>query len=858
MSTVPGSSVVEDPAPQSTDLADVVGPSPAFDSTSTGGSTGGASERIEKTISCVNCRKRKLKCDRIKPACATCVRAKQPCEYPERKRNVGSKRRNMRELEARLAQVETKLVAEVNKVKNLASSSAPQISQAPVESNDTSMDLESGDNDNSDTSNIQQEMPEPSFNIHAYGPTHPFHDSYSQELTSLGIEEALPPVEMCEELTQLYFEQCHPQVPLIHKGRYIAALKLPPSMRPPICLQYAILATAAVVSDKYANYHGVFYQRSRKYLEQTEMKGNGELYTSVRYVQTWHLIANYEAKQTYFTRAWMSSGRCTRLAQMLGLHNLDSEYPNYKTMLAPPRDWIETEERRRAFWGAFYGDRWASSGTGWPMLIDETGIQTNLPSTERAFEAGIEERTPTLQEALTPEGAAILSPYGGVVLSACLFGHNFQHLQKTGPNERPDDLAGGEFWKRHRRMDNVLSNTFMFLPEHLRLPQGIRDLNVVFLNMNIHTSAICLHQAAVLAAQRYNLDPKFIRQCQERNLMAAEEVTNIMRLVTHVNSSNMPSWIGFCLYVAAGVFIQDAMTARSRPQSKSNVDFLLSAMKAMGKTHSITHHFLVQLEFDLDASGIQIENHTRKAGAPPKPPGKRALSGVLPEGIVMLDSVNTCAWNSSIHAKQMAIEAKSRKENAADGGIQHPFISGAMHGVWPRETSSSSPADSSGSSTNNSNQASQSTHSDHNQYMDPYVASTIANIQASPLDLQDRLFATTFNLPIPSNTSPNSENLDTSVLDVTNDTGTPREYPYRESVNHNNHNRGTAGLYGLFYHASTSTYNVDTGWPTTAAMQGDISGSASAFSNISPHLRDEDITAILEGTGWPGNNIGKE
>lgn len=57
---------------------------------------------IEKTISCVSCRKRKLKCDRVKPKCSTCTRLRHECEYPERRRNLGSKRRNMKELEARL------------------------------------------------------------------------------------------------------------------------------------------------------------------------------------------------------------------------------------------------------------------------------------------------------------------------------------------------------------------------------------------------------------------------------------------------------------------------------------------------------------------------------------------------------------------------------------------------------------------------------------------------------------------------------------------------------------------------------------------------------------------------------------
>jgi hypothetical protein len=140
---------------------------------------------------------------------------------------------------------------------------------------------------------------------------------------------------------------------------------------------------------------------------------------------------------------------------------------------------------------------------------------------------------------LTPEGASRISPFGGVILSACLFGHNFQHLHQTGPDERPEDLANGEFWKRHRKMDNVLSNTFMFLPDHLRLPGGLRDMNVVFLHMNIHASTICLHQAAVLTAEKNNISKSFIRQSRARSIMAAEEIANTMKLVSHLDASTV-------------------------------------------------------------------------------------------------------------------------------------------------------------------------------------------------------------------------------------------------------------------------------------------------------------------------------
>jgi Fungal specific transcription factor domain len=59
---------------------------------------------------------------------------------------------------------------------------------------------------------------------------------------------------------------------------------------------------------------------------------------------------------------------------MLALHRLDGDDTSGKNILSPPQDWIELEERRRTFWAAFYGDRWASAGTGWPMVIDDNDV----------------------------------------------------------------------------------------------------------------------------------------------------------------------------------------------------------------------------------------------------------------------------------------------------------------------------------------------------------------------------------------------------------------------------------------------------------------------------------------------------
>lgn len=159
-------------------------------------------------------------------------------------------------------------------------------------------------------------------------------------------------------------------------------------MRPPVCLRYAMWTMAASSSDKYSWFEDALYERTRRYLQQDEMsvsipfgillciqlkdnQGHGEKFVSLYHVQAWTITATYEAKKTFFTRAWMSVGRTTRLCQMLGFHSLDGDGHEVKRILRPAKDWIELEERRRAFWAAYYGDRWASSGTGWPMLIDE-------------------------------------------------------------------------------------------------------------------------------------------------------------------------------------------------------------------------------------------------------------------------------------------------------------------------------------------------------------------------------------------------------------------------------------------------------------------------------------------------------
>ncbi|KAL2199700.1 fungal-specific transcription factor domain-containing protein [Corynascus similis CBS 632.67] len=582
---------------------------------------GNSSVPKPKRLACMICRKRKLKCDGIKPSCSTCSRLGHNCAYDEVRRKSGPKRGYVKALEERLKQVETLL-----KTQEISSSSdgakgiplpldgtaKPPLNQhtaatANFNVTDPSIGIAGGrdmDSWNFNAADSPNNPPLEDFNFNGgmnmgMGGV---DNNFTWEMIGLGLEEPLPPQETIDELHQIYFEKIHPSVPMIHKYRYLAAMNLAPAQRPPVCLRYAMWTLACSVSDKFQTLKDLFYARARKYLESDYIKGYGEHMISVAHAQTHVLLASYEFKWMYFPRAWMSTGSCVRL---IGLHRLDGSGLDVKQCLPPPRDWTEREERRRTFWMAFTLDRFASIGTGWPMTIDEKDILTNLPASEEAFELSRPEQTPTLQDAMGPAGAGKLSSFAGVALMACLFGRNLVHLHRPDADDRDHDL-NGEFWKRHRQMDNILLNTSLCLPAHLKLPSGLGNANVVFTNMCIHTSTICLHQAALFKADKNRLPASVSSESKVRCITAANEIASIMRMVSHLDLSAMNPFISFCLYVSARVFVQYLKSRPDDSQTADSLRFLLSAMNALKRRNPLTESFLVQLDVDLEALGARI------------------------------------------------------------------------------------------------------------------------------------------------------------------------------------------------------------------------------------------------------------
>ncbi|KGO78544.1 Transcription factor, fungi [Penicillium italicum] len=628
-----------------------------------------------KRIACVVCRRRKLRCDGRRPSCGTCSRLGHECSYDEVRKKSGPKRGYVKQLEARLAQVETLLKCQdPEPTQRTSPQPLENAFTAPI-ADESILDLPDlsdlgglggigGNMDSSFSPSTGPSAGQPSQMLYPPPPTTQAGSNSHWDLISLGLEEPLPSQDVIDELDALFFEKIYPMMPIIHRPRYYAALNLAPNMRPPICLRYIMWCNAASISDKYFFLHNHFYQRARKYAEVDEMKGFGENIVSLAHCQTWIFIGTYEFRMIYFPRAWLSVGKAARLALMLGLNRLDGVGLDVKQSILPPKDWTEREERRRVFWGAFATDRYSSVGTGWPILIDENDIMTNLPASEESFTKSKPQRTLHLNDIITGDGISTLAPFACVMVLASLFGRNLVHIHRPQPQDNDHDL-NGEFWKRHRSHDNILLHISLSLPDHLRLPSGLSDVNVIFANMSIHTSTICLHQAAIFKAEKNKMPNQITTESKRRCLVAANQISSTMKMISHVDLTSLNPFTSFCLYIAARVFVQ---YLKSRPEDSSvhsSLQFLVSALNAMKNKNPLTESFLVQLDVDLDGTGIRALDDRQKA----------SMSAAHSMQTHCHDNVD-CAPIYGIRQTQGIAKEVSAQYSTNRSGNQHPMPAG--------------------------------------------------------------------------------------------------------------------------------------------------------------------------------------
>ncbi|KAI0291628.1 hypothetical protein B0F90DRAFT_1671458 [Multifurca ochricompacta] len=299
----------------------------------------GSSSTLQRGKACLNCRRRKMKCDGIRPVCGPCSRANrsEDCEYTD-----GQSRTRTQILEDTIAQLE----ARIQELEHPNSAPPSVILRDPH-------------------STFYQAQPSP-----IPGPSHPS-----------------PPVMLSQSDFSHESQASTPSSPLIGKSLSITldlmfkSLTGNPS-RPIPALISAIYLWGEVLSK------GKEFLQSGSILASrvTAQLGNAIPVTpshqTLQVIQAKLLLANYFFYIGIFRRIsrhgmWLTQDPdSTTYACFHELYRSTRHHPT------EPRDQIEEGERINAFWAVFIMDRYLSVAFGAPLVIsdmDAPGLQIDTP-----------------------------------------------------------------------------------------------------------------------------------------------------------------------------------------------------------------------------------------------------------------------------------------------------------------------------------------------------------------------------------------------------------------------------------------------------------------------------------------------
>lgn len=143
-----------------------------------------------------------------------------------------------------------------------------------------------------------------------------------------------------------------------------------------IALQYSMWALAAMLSAQFKHLAEGFYQNAKQTLDGANLTYMGQAVTvDVELTQSWILVATYESMRTCYNEAWESAGRAFRLVQLMGFHELDGP----GTTTAIDNDAVLTEEKRKAFWMAYFLDYLFCMRNNLPVTITEHAVSLFSP-----------------------------------------------------------------------------------------------------------------------------------------------------------------------------------------------------------------------------------------------------------------------------------------------------------------------------------------------------------------------------------------------------------------------------------------------------------------------------------------------
>ncbi|ROW05911.1 hypothetical protein VPNG_07978 [Cytospora leucostoma] len=222
-----------------------------------------------------------------------------------------------------------------------------------------------------------------------------------------------------------------------------------------------------------------------------------------------------------FLRGWASAGRAIRLIQLMRLNDVDASAHTDE-----PRDFVESETKRRTFWIAFCLDRLICILEGLPLTLSEQTICTRLPSPENMFLSGTPVKMPFLPQALSAsiEPSIRASPFVESILFTALWGRVFLHHQQSAAERVCGNVSAGA-GQRQTLLEDLLSRHLSRFRESF--PSATVEVNqmLLFTDMIAQTTVLALCREAELLAPDAAKYSDFILRYQWKASEAAQKLS---------------------------------------------------------------------------------------------------------------------------------------------------------------------------------------------------------------------------------------------------------------------------------------------------------------------------------------------
>ncbi|KAF5139450.1 Sorbicillinoid biosynthetic cluster transcription factor sor4 [Metarhizium anisopliae] len=451
--------------------------------TTTATSSGDA--RQQPGLSCEECRRRKARCDRVRPRCGICAESGRTCVVVDKRSQRGPRKGQLKDLRSRLMLLEQRLGGQLD------SSNLPkERDRSPKPSEKVSPEC--------DQSTLFPRARAPILGwIWVLIPGRWFGLETDADTYTRSYDGVNSDFHGSLHLRRLADRTWHISK-LLSTNSYSAIGDSPVTYAvlagdadtspARTALRSAMRTIASAMVPQFCDIGQIMYALTRRMLETQDACGETGLPWMARLkppqeqqeidherTQAWLLLAYYDVLRKSGLQAFVTARRAFRLLQLSGLYDMDAHRSHISTSPAETswnaqlclsnneadepilqQTWISVEEKRRTVWSAFLLDRLSTMLNDQPMMLMGEIMYTRLPMAEAEFQSGSQEPVSPMgflveatDESKAGNGINMLPPFAHCVVVANLFARCMTHGKlgiESTPISAPDSQ---DFWQRH-------------------------------------------------------------------------------------------------------------------------------------------------------------------------------------------------------------------------------------------------------------------------------------------------------------------------------------------------------------------------------------------------------------------------